>query len=144
MLDLPWTTVLGAVLVPLGLYSVIRVRRDHAAYHAAVARMQVVDGIVARYQRLSVSASPDTSTGDMETFGPIVKYVVDRRAYELPMPWEDSFRSGPTGQVVKVAYDPAHPEAGRFLEPRDKYAVYSSAAVTIVGLVLLLRDWLAG
>ena len=142
MFDLPWTSALGALLVPLGIYSVLRVRRDHAAYHATVARMQVVDGTIARYRRLGVSASIDSST-DHETFRPIVVYVVDGHAYELPIPAEDGFRPGPTGRVVTVAYDPERPEAGRFLEPPDKYAVYSSVAVAAVGVALMLRDWLA-
>jgi len=141
-MGVPWTSALGAVLVPLGTYSVVRVRRDHAAYHATVARMQVVDGTIARYRQLSVSASVDSSS-DHETFRPIVVYVVEGHAYELPIPAEDGFRPGPTGRVVKVAYDPAAPDAGRFLEPPDRYAVYTSVAAVAAGVALLLRDWLA-
>ena len=141
-MDVPWTSALGVLLVPLGTYSVVRVRRDHAAYRATVARMRVVDGTIARYRKLGISASIDSSD-DHETFRPIVVYVVDGHAYELPMPADDSFRPGPTGRVVTVAYDPAAPEAGRFLEPPDTYAVYSSVAVAAAGLALLVRDWLA-
>jgi len=142
MLNVPWTSALGVLLLPLGIYSVIRVRRDHQAYHAAVARMRVVEGTIARYRKLGVSASIDSSSDDHETYRPIVVYVVDGHAYELPMPADDSFRPGPTGRVVKVAFDPAAPEAGRFLQPPDIYAGYSSVAVAAAGLALLVRDWL--
>lgn len=132
--------MLGFGLMFLGVYSVVRVRRDHAAHRQALSRLRVVEGRVARYAYSSISQ--DSGLGDIDNYRPIVKYVVDDHGYEIPMPSGDRFTPGDLGLVVPVACDPANPADARFIEPPGRYAAYSSAAVALAGLILVVSNWL--
>lgn len=131
--------LLGFVLMGIGAYSVVRVRRDHAAHRAALSSMLIVEGRVARYAYSSISQD---SGADIDNYRPIVKYMVDDQAYEIPMPSGDRFTPGDLGLVVPVACDPANPGDARFLEPQGRYAVYTSVAMALAGLTLVVSEWL--
>lgn len=133
------TAIAGFGLMALGTYSTFMVRKDHAAYRAENLRRRIVEGRVARYQYSSINQDDGNN---IENYRPIVKYVIDYHAYEIPMPRGDRSTRGPLGQIVPVAVSHDDPSDARFLEPRGDLAAYTTVAMALGGLVLVVTEWL--